>query len=327
MSTLRLREYVQKATFTTSDISGAGNGGILSNQQARQFLRDAIEATVILNASDVFDSDSPKFEVPKISMSNRIMYGGNASKRDLEAARVTSGNQQKPDTDLVTLSTELFKGEVPVGDEVFEDNVERAGLADSIMAMIAEAVGRDLEELAIKSDTDDTDISYGLLNGIVQQLVDANQNVYDAVDANTTPTYKGMFKAMVDKLPSRFRRTWDRLVFYVPIAVADGYAEELANRGTALGDANVVDRGNLRYRGIPVEEVALMSGTQNSVDYSKFCILCDPKNLKTGFHRRVRMEKFRDPREGATSFLPTVRFDSKWAQAEATVLAKNVPAL
>jgi hypothetical protein len=324
----RLRDYIKKATFTTSDLEGAGNGGMLSANQARQFLRDAIEATEILSRSDAFDSGSPKFEIPKISLGSRIMRKGT------QATRVADEKRVKADTDLVTLSTELFKGEVPIGDEVFEDNVEREGLAQSLMQMIAEAVGRDLEEIAIKSNelSDDEDLATLEDGGIIQQLVDADENVVD-VDADATiDTYRELFSAMIAALPTRYRRNWGRLVFYVNPAVADGYADELGDRATTLGDSNVTDKPVQRYRSIPVIEVPLMSGTDEldegatTLDYAKYAILTDPKNIKTGFHRRVRVEKFRDPREGVTSFLPSVRFDVKWAQATAAVLAKDIPA-
>jgi len=235
----------------------------------------------------------------------------------------------KPDTDLVTLSTELFKGEVPIGDEVFEDNVEREGLATSIMQMIAEAVGRDLEEIAIKSDPQSTDPDLAVLpdGGLVTQLADAADNV---VDVSAAVTYRDVFSSMVADLPARFRRTWDRLVLFVTPAVSDGYADELGDRATQLGDSNVDGKPVQRYRGIPVIEVALLSGTDSQpgvVDFATKAMLTDPRNIKVGFHRRVRVEKFRDPREGVTSFLPTVRYDVKLAQTEAAVLAEGVPAL
>jgi len=314
-----LIEWIEKATFTTGDLTGAGNGGELSPEQARQFLRDAITPTAILSRADVVDSDSRKFEIPKLAFSNRIMRAGT------EGARLVDADRTKPDTDLVTLSTELFKGEVPVSDEVFEDNVEREGFADSLMQMIAEAVGRDLEEIAIKADVNDTDATFNKFNGLVQSLVDST--TANKVNAASVVSYKELFKSMLNALPDRYRGMWDQLVFYVPVDVADGYADELGQRGTNVGDSALTTRESLRYRGIPIVEVPLFSGTQNAYDYAKVAVLCHPRNLKVGFHRRVRVEKFRDPREGLTSFLPTVRYDVKWAQDSAVVLAQNVPAL
>jgi hypothetical protein len=321
-----LLAWVEKAAISTSDLET--NGGELNATQARQFLRDAITPTVILSRADIFDSESKKFEIPKFSFGSRIMRGGNAGKRDLEGARVTTAKQAKPTTSLVTLSTELFKGEVPVPDEVFEDNIEGEGFADTLMEQIALAVGRDLEEIAIKADVDDADDDFGLFDGIVQTLINASAPTYDATSATSA---KATLKAMLDQLPVRFRQLWNDLVFYVPVALADAYADEIGGRGTQAGDAATLnatntDAGTLKYRGIPIVEVPLLSGTENGYDYGTVAMLAHPKNVKVGFHRRVRMEKFRDPREGNTSFLPTVRYDVKWAQPEAAVYAHSLPA-
>ena len=316
----RLLEYVRKATMTTSDLTGAGNGGRLSAEQAQTFLRDAIEATVILREADVFDHGSPVFEVPKISFATRIMHAGT------EGTRLADADREVPDTGLVTLTCQLFKGEVPISDETFEDNVEKEGLADSLMQLIAEAVGRDLEEIAIKSDTGDASADFNKFDGIVQSLIDDLSSPQE-YDAASVTSYKAMFKAMWSALPSRYRRNKSRMRLYVPIVAADGYSDELGERGTALGDGETIGEPVNRYKGIPVVEVPLFTGTQNSWDYETQAILADPKNLKVGFHRRVRVEKFRDPREGALSFIPSVRYDAKWAMSTACVIAKNVPDL
>ncbi len=312
----KLLQWIERADFTTADLDS--NGGYLSTQQARAFLRDAVEATAILSRADNFDSASKLFEIPKISFSDRIMYGGT------EFTRTVSGSRTSPTTALVTLTTQLFRGEIPVSDEMFEDNVEQSGLANSLMQLIAEAVGRDLEEIAIKSDTDDADTSFNLFDGIVQSLVDANQNIYDAAAA---ASYVEILDGMIAKLPSRYRRNWASLVCFVPVSMRDGYEQEIGARATNLGDSYVGDRQEPRYRSIPLVEVPLLTGTQNTVDYSKFAILCDPQNLKVGWHRRVRVEKFRDPREGGMSFVPSCRYDVQWAENKAVVLGKNIPAL
>src|SRR5512139_2761085 len=142
--------WLLKATGVTGDydpdVTG-GSGGYLSPQQTREFLRQAIEASVLLSDVRIETSINPKFEIPRISLNSRILRPG------VQATRVTEGNRQIPAYGLMSLSTVLFKGEVPVSDEYFEDSIERAALADTIMTMIAEAVGRDVEELVIKSDT------------------------------------------------------------------------------------------------------------------------------------------------------------------------------
>jgi hypothetical protein len=63
-----------------------------------------------------------------------------------------------------------------------------------------------------------------------------------------------------------------------------------------------------------------------TVDYGKFAILIHPSNIYVGFHRRVRIERWRDPREMCTYFIPSVRFAVAIADPNAAVLAYNIPA-
>lgn len=324
-----LMRWLEKATFTTPDITAPVGGGLLSPQQAREFLRVLIDESVLLKEANNQTSLSPKFEVPRISFGNRILRVG------VEGARVDSADRIKPTTGLVTLSTNLFKGEVPVSDELFEDNIERDSLADTIMVMIAEAVGRDVEEYAIKNDTDRTgadgaDASVlGEFDGLIKQLqtgLPASQRLAGGVYTS----YDELFRNMITALPARYRRDPTALRFYVPVKHADGYQTELAGRGTPLGDTNVIEnlRMKLAFRGIPVVSIPLMTGISTvagaAIDYDDFVILTHPLNLYVGWHRRIRVERWRDPREGATSFLPTLRFDVKYADPSFGILASGV---
>lgn len=320
------QEWLEKATFTTADLQAPAGGGYLSPQQAKEFLRVAIDYTTITKECRYEDSDSPKFEVPRIAFGNRILRPGVEGTRLLDADRV------KPSTGLVTLNTVLVKGEVPISDEVFEDNIEKERLADTVMEMVAEAVGRDLEELFIKGDTARTsseDTYLDLLDGIIKQA-QSGAPAGQKIDASTITSYDDLFKAMVEAMPAKYRRDYSALRLYVPVKHRDGYQASLAARGTGLGDQAVVANlaTQLAFRGIPVKEVPMMSGTDTinsaSVDYSKFAILVNPQNIIVGFHRRVKVEKFRDPREGATSIVVTCRADVKLADPEAIVLAYGI---
>jgi HK97 family phage major capsid protein len=323
-----LQHWLEKATWTTADITAPAGGGLLSPEQAKEFLRVVIEASVIMKEARTETSNSPKFEVPRISFGSRILRAGT------EGARLADADRVKPTTGLVTLSTVLFRGEVPVSDELFEDNVEKEKVADTIVAMLAEAVSRDIEEIAIKSDTARTASElqvFDQLDGIIKSI---QSNTPSGQKKNMTgyTTYTDVFSDMVAALPPRYRRNPTELRLYVPYAHLDGYQRSLAARGTGLGDQAISDNlaTKLAFRGIPVVGVPMLSGTDqingSNVDYSTFAILAHPQNIIFGFHRQVRIEQWRDPREGVTSFLPSVRFDVKIADPEGCVLAYNLPA-
>lgn len=318
------REWLEKGTFTTQDL--LAGGGYLRPEQAREFLRVAIESSVLLSEIRFVDSESPTFEVPRIALNNRVLRPG------VEGQRLADADRVEPTTGKVELVTKLLRGEVPITDEVFEDNVERERLADTIMAMVAEAVGRDLEELAIKGDTDRTaseDSYLDTLDGIIKQLQVGLPNA-QKINGASYSSYDDLFRAMLTALPARYRRNTRQLRFYVPIRHMDGYMAELRGRGTPLGDTAVIEGidARLGFAGVPVRGVPLMTGTSSinnaSIDYDRFVILIDPLNIVGGYHRRIRVERYRDPREGVTSFVVTVRVDFKVADPQAAVLAYNV---
>lgn len=326
-----LLEWLEKATFTTADIDPAQTGGVggrLSPAQAQAFLRMAIEASVLVEAADNFDSNSTKFEIPRVSFNSRILRKGS------EAQRLIDADRTKPSTDLVTISTALFKGEIPIGDEVFEDQIEKDSFADTVMTQVGQALGRDIEEILIKSDTtSDTSVFTNLPNGgMVAQLLN-NANALK-VDTTSATDHKGLFGAMIRMLPAKYRRNYSDLKFYVPLAVQDNYHEVISARGTGLGDSGLINnlRPQLAYQGIEIVPVPMLAGTDThnsggtTVDFSKYAFLCDPKMLAVGWHRKVRIEKFRDPREGYMSIIPSLRMDMAWKVPESVVLAYNIPA-
>jgi hypothetical protein len=66
------------------------------------------------------------------------------------------------------------------------------------------------------------------------------------------------------------------------------------------------------------------TGAGNGSDAGDKVLLVHPKNLYIGFRRQVKMETFRDPREGGTSFVVSVRTDTKLGHIDASVIATLV---
>ena len=327
-SVLKPRRWLAKATFTSGDLSGGSNGGLLSPDQLKQFIRIATDEAVIMKEARQEFSNATKFEVPRLSFHGvRILTNG------AEATRLVDADRKKPATGLVTLSTNLFRGEVPVSDELLEDSVEQAGIADTIMEGIARGVGRDLEEFAIKSDTSrvggDNEGWLDLFDGLIAKAED--DLTAQEVSMTGIGDVETILRKMVEAMPNRYRGDPSQMRLYVPVKVGDAWADALSARGTALGD-EVLTGGKLRaFRGIPVVPVPLLSGTGTvnsvTVNYDRFAILTHPKNIIFGWHRKVKVERFRDPREGATSFCVSLRYDAKYAIPDAVVLGTGIDSI
>lgn len=323
LATIR-RRWLEKATLTSADFTGGSNGGYLSPDQTAKFIRVATDEGAMLGRGRLETSKAVKFQVPRVSMHGvRVLQVG------VEATRLADANRKKPVTGQVELNTILFKGEILVSEETFEDQIEQGAFADTIATQVAEAVGRDIEELALKNDTariaGDNDPTaaentlWDQFDGLVKQAqgLPSGQK-YDGTGV-TDP--ESILKGLLEKLPVRYRQRPAELALYVPVPVADAYVDTLTSRGTTLGDA-VLQDGSLRpFRGVPVIPVPLLSGTGliNSVaiNYGQFGFCTYRGNVLTGYHRRVRFRRWDDEREGSTSFLVSCRFDCKFAEPEA----------
>lgn len=324
------KKWLEKATWTTADITPPTYGGLLSPGQTKEFLRVAIDYSQVLKECRHEFSDANKFQVPRISFGSRIMKPGT------QGARLADGDRVEPSAGLMELDTVLIKGEVPISDEVFEDNVEKDRVADTVMTMVAEAVGRDVEELIIKGDVDRDPVGKGedayldLLDGLIAQLQTNLSGVKEINGATAASSYDGLFETILEGLDSKYRRDPRMLRLYMPVKHRDKYLTSLRGRGTALGDKVTLDGIEVpAWNGIPIRECPMLSGTSaintSAIDYSKFIFLTHPENIVVGWHRKIKVEKFRDPRDGATSILPTARVDAKFADPDMASYAYDVP--
>lgn len=321
MARLSNAELLQKATLNISsspdaaDFGGPGQAP-LTIEQVRTFLRLAITPQVILPDVRTVMANANKWQESKIDFASRVLKPG------VEATRLADADRAVPTTGVVEISTVLLRGEVPVSDEVLEDQVEQEGFADTLMAMIAEAVGRDIEELMLNGDTTSGDPYLALLDGWIKQATTgAGNNTYDA--SADGQDYQAIFSKMLSALPDKYKRDKANMRFYVPQRLEEKYRDTLAARGTPLGDMMLQGGTQLMYQEIPIKGVPLQAVTPGTPDRSTI-LLTHRMNLYAGFRRQVRMEKWRDPREGATSFVVSTRVDAKVAHVPATVVAKNV---
>ena len=322
-------EYLEKAVLTSpfNEQTGARGAGALPPEVAEEFLRVAMDYTVILKEATVRTNRYPTFEIPRLDFSARVLHAGT------QATRLPDTQRFAPTTNLVTMSTHLFRAELDVTPEFLEDNAEREGAAQTLMQMLAEAVGRDAEEIAIKSDTarlatEDADLDQ--FDGIIRQL--QGLPAAQRINATSITTYNALFGQMIGALPARYKRDMGALRLYVPYPHLEGYRRSLAARGTPLGDRYQVGEatGRLPFWGIDVVGVPLLSGTSlinnATVDYGTFAFLVNPKNLYVGWHRAISIERTPMPWEGVIGYFASLRYDVKFADPTAAVLAYNIPA-
>lgn len=303
---------------TGGDFGGPGQAA-LSIEQVRQFIELMQAEQVMLGDVRTVTSAASKWQESIIDFSSRIARGG------IEGVRLddtTPGQERaKPDTGIVEISTVLLRAEIPVSDEVFEDNVAGSGLVQVLERTIADRFGYDIEELLVNGDTGSLDTYLGLLDGWLLQAKDDG----NAVDGSSYgQDYQEIFRVMLNRLPDRFKRGLETSYrYYIPKRTEEKYRDILASRGTALGDIMLTGKNELRYQGILIKGVPSFAIASGAPDTSSI-LLTASQNLYAGFHRHMKFETWRDPREGATSFIVTARVDAKVAVPTATVTSYDV---
>jgi len=306
------KELLEKAVFSTDDVGGSGQAYV-GVDAALTFIRLAIVPQMLLPDVRTVTHSRPKWNESQLDFSARIMRPG------VEGERLTYENRVKPTTGIVEMSTHLCRGEVPITDEVEED-ISDTDFDAALAEQMAAAVGRDFEDLFLNGDTNSSDPFLAQLDGWMINAVN-NAHVYNAVSDGQD--YQTIFKRMLNNLPDKYKRDFPNWRFYVPVRLHENYRDILAQRGTPLGDFMLEGDREIKYAGIPIRPVQLDPITSGTPDTAQI-LLTHRLNLYAGWQRQIRMETFRDPREGNTSHLVTARVDAQIGLTDAVVVATNV---
>ena len=131
--------------------------------QAKKFIRLLIKKSMIMPSMNVYGMVEQKQKLNKIRFGSRVLKAGTVGQA------LPSGDRVAPDLTDDELDSQLFKCEVLIQEEVFEDNIEQAGLRNTIMQMLGEAISRDIEWVIINGDTASSDATLAKLDGLLER--------------------------------------------------------------------------------------------------------------------------------------------------------------
>jgi HK97 family phage major capsid protein len=300
MSYTSNRTLLEKADLALADLTAGG--GILLPAQAQKFMRLLIKQSVLMQLATVVPMASPKHQLSKIKFGSRILRPGQ------EATALAVADRARPDLSFLELDARLFKAEVHLSDEVLEDNIERGELRQTILEMIAEAAGRDMEEVIINGDTASADAFLATMDGLLKQ---ATSHVVDAAGVGIN---KNLLRDMLKSLPSEYLRDKKQMAFLTSVDAELDYRNTLADRATVGGDRFIEEDTPALYSGVPVKPVPLFPENLGQANNRTVALLCNPKNVHVGIWRQIRLESFRDVSAGVLRVVATLRFDAKFAE-------------
>jgi hypothetical protein len=311
------QSLMQKADWAVSDLESTG--GKLNDEQANAFIRKLLVQPTILPQTRVVTMNSPQRQINKIQFASRILKPATSN------TPLSVGDRSAPTTEQVLLTTKEVIAEVRLPYDVIEDNIERGnigahtdtggtptsgGIRDTIMTLIAERAALDLEELALLGDTGSGDAFLALNDG---WLVQATTNVVDLAGAAIS---KDTFKQGMQAMPDQYLRNRNAMRHFVSVDNEIAYRDSLANRETALGDAQIQGFSPVFGFGVPVDPASLMPAANG--------ITTNPLNMIFGIQRDIWIETDKDISSRVYVIVLTMRCDFKYEEEDAVVKYTNM---
>ena len=295
---------------------------LLNDEQFNTFMRAATINQSILQDASFRRMNAMNQIVSSTFIDGRVLQNGYKdsdfnTQDSLTAADVDFGKAELKSTKL--------KAMCKLYDDDKEDNIEREAFEQTLLSMMGEAVGRDLEAVCVFGDASYTsgspaaaDPLFSTFDGWLEQAKsyqvksdlandgsddnDGDFDLDDGIDA--------MFDAMIDKLPVPYRAAglMNRLAFYVPWEVYDAYQNLLASRVDALGDINLTGRPSLTYKNIPVKYAPVLDATDGRTVFGNVpSILTIPEYTWYGVYKDLSIEPRRDVPNELTEYYYRIR--------------------
>lgn len=315
---------VEKAVFKSMRTDMETGKALLNPQQLGQFLRHAtLNQTILKDATfDILSSFDKEYV--QTGINGRVLQPGydaqGNTNSDLDPADV--------DFDVTILKTTKLKAMCSIQDDEKEDNIEKEQFEQTLLTMMGERTGEDLEVWNIFSDSDlhdeqgDSDDKKKLtkfLNNNNGWLKQAGHKLKSSgiieEEGSGTPDFSptegticDMFDAMIYAMPLRLRQR-NLLRFYVPFEIEDAYRNYLASRGTPLGDATQTGFNYpLSYKNIPIINCQSFD-VEDMREYfnAGYSVLTQPKHLMYGIWKNVTIEPDRIPKHERTNYYYRLR--------------------
>ena len=315
---------VEKAVFKSMRTDMETGKALLNPQQLGQFLREAtLNQTILKDATfDILSSFEKEYVTTGIN--GRVLQPGydenGDTNSDLDPADVGFDN--------TVLKTTKLKAMCSIQDDEKEDNIEKEQFEQTLLTMMGERTGEDIEvwnlfsDKSLTSESNDSDSKKKFTkflsnnDGWIKQSGKKLQSaaVQDQLGTGTADydpsarTILKMFDAMIYAMPLRFRQR-HLLKFYVPFEVEDAYRNYIASRGTPLGDnAQTGFNYPLTYKNIPVINCQSFDA-EDVREYFQLghCMLTNPALNLYGIWKNLSIEPDRIPKHERTDYYYRLR--------------------
>ncbi|KIL13525.1 phage major capsid protein [Bacillus safensis] len=305
---MRNQELIRKAEMTLASLK---TGGLMNATQSNTFIRMMQNTPTVLNDARIIPMESDSQKIEKIGFGQRILRPAE------EGKALDAKDRVVPATSTVQLNAKEVIAEIHMTYDSIENNIEKDGIQQTIMQMLAERAAVDIEELIINGDTTSADPFLAQMDGVRKQAVS------HIVDANGAEISRQLFKQAYKAMPSKYLRVPQDFRFYTSPSLEVEWKDQVANRQTGLGDA-AIQGGLSSAFGVPVKGLANMQPYDEAGTDVSDILLTHPKNIIVGFSRNIRIEVEKDIRSRKFIIVLTAKLDSKFEEEDAVAKVMKV---
>ena len=144
------RGIIRKAASASTLTTGGVTSGLLSPEQSRQFMRQAMEATPLTQLVRHEMRRARAGEIDKIGIAGRILRG--------KVENTDDGYRAQPNFAQVDYQTVAVRLPWEITEETLRENIEGQGLEATITNLMTRQVGIDQEDLCLNGDESMKDI-------------------------------------------------------------------------------------------------------------------------------------------------------------------------
>ena len=317
------------AVFKSMRTDMATAKALLNEEQFAQFMQAATINQTILNDASFRRMNSTSQVVSSTKITGRVLQNG------YKSAGVTQDNLTPADVDFgkAELVATKLKALTSILDDDKEDNIEREQFEQTLLTMMGQAVGIDLEAVCVFGDTTykssgNPDPLFSCIDGWLTSATTTLKS--DGAKGSGTKDFDladgitAMFDKMLYSMPAAYRQAnlMKDLVFYVPFEVQEGYRKYLMDRETGLGDSSLLNADQLQYKGIPVKYAPVLDAADGRTVHGNVAsILTVPEFLWYGVYKDISVEPKRIVEEENTEYYYRFRGDATVQFADSVIVA------
>ena len=317
------------AVFKSMRTDMATAKALLNEEQFAQFMQAATINQTILNDASFRRMNSTSQVVSSTKITGRVLQNG------YKSAGVTQDNLTPADVDFgkAELNATKLKALTSILDDDKEDNIEREQFEQTLLTMMGQAVGIDLEAVCVFGDTTykssgNPDPLFSCIDGWLTSATTTLKS--DGAKGSGTKDFDladgitAMFDKMLYSMPAAYRQAnlMKDLVFYVPYEVQEAYRSFLIDRETGLGDSSLLNADQLQYKCIPVKYAPVLDAVDGRTVHGNVAsILTVPEFLWYGVYKDISVEPKRIVEEENTEYYYRFRGDATVQFADSVIVA------